>query len=262
MMQTFKIRCSSVGKIMGSVNKPTQNQMNTIAELEAKEKLTTRQQETLMSLVAKRDQKPELSAGAKTYCQNWIKEQLYGRRQEFSNKYTEKGNLCEPSAIELVAEVMGYGMVSKNEDFFENDFMLGTPDLILSDSVEDIKNSWSCFTFPLFETEVPNSDYFYQLQAYMALTGKSKAALNYCLIDAPEELIDREARFVSLKAGMSDVDMELYDEVYKKMTYSDISNDLKLKRFEFDRDDSVIDAINTQVVLCREYIKQISNAIK
>ena len=32
------------------------------------------------------------------------------------------------------------------------------------------------FSFPLFETELPEKDYFYQAQVYMHLTGKKKAS--------------------------------------------------------------------------------------
>lgn len=262
MIPTFKIRCSAIGKICGGAfNKPTEKQLIKIADLEKKkgEKgLTTLQEVELKELIAKRDNPPELSEGAKTYCQEWLKEQIYDRRKEFSNKYTEKGTVCEPQAIEMVAEHMGYGLISKNEKHYENDFMTGTPDLVLAKIVEDIKNSWSIFTFPLFDTELPNSDYYLQLQGYMELTGINKAAVNYCLIDAPTEIMDAEARRIYYKAGNEgDVPMECYDEVYAKMTYSNVPITLKIKRFEFDYEKSVIAVIKERVELCREYIKSI-----
>ena len=264
MIPQFKIRCSAIGSIMGLVGRPTDKQLQDLADLEKKKAdkgLTDKQEADLQSLIAKRDAPPVLSDGGKTYCQMWLKEQLYSRRKEFSNKYTEKGNQCEQQAIEMVADKMGYGLISKNEHFYEDEFMTGTPDLVLSAIVEDIKNSWSPFTFPLFDTTLPQSDYFYQSQGYMHLTGKIKAAVNYCLIDAPTEIMDREARNVWYKAGNSgDVDMECFDEVYAKMTYPDIPIELKLKRFEFDYDQSVIETIQQRVELCREYIKSITPA--
>lgn len=265
MIPLFKIRCSAIGKIMGGVNRPTEKQLATLADLEAKAQtvkgLTDKQKETLAELIAKRDAPPQLGEGAKTWCKQWIKEHLYSRRREFSNKYTEKGITCEPKAIDLTADVMSYGLICKNEQHFEDDDIIGTPDLILSDTVEDIKNSWDCFTFPLFDAELPESDYYYQLQGYMALTGKKRAAVNYCLIDAPEELIDREARNASFRAGLPEVDMDLYDEVQAKMTYGNIPNELRFKRFEFDRNDEVITQIRQQVKLCREYIKTIYHVL-
>lgn len=256
-MQLFKIRASAIGKIMGGSTKPTDKQLARIAELENKPKLTDKQAIELNELIAKRDMRPMLQQGAKTYCEQWLKEQLYGRSIEFSRKYTEKGIECEQQGIELLSEMMGYGMVSKNEQYFENDYITGTPDIILPDVVDDVKCPWLFSTFPLFETELPNADYAWQIQGYMDLTGKHRGSVNYCLVDAPEHLIDREARNVSYRAGFSEVDMELYDEVYRKMTYADVDKKYRFKRFDLVRDDKAIQAIYTQVELCRGYINKL-----
>ena len=254
----FRIHPSACGQIMGLVGRPTDKQLATIGELQAKPKLTDIQQATLNDLIAKRDAPPQLTEGAKTYCKQWLKEKLYARRKEFSNKYTEKGITCEPAGIELLAQYMGYGLIAKNETFYQNDWMVGTPDVVLSDIIEEIKNSWSCFTFPLFEQVIPDMDYEYQVQCYMELTGKKKAAVNYVLIDAPLEIMDAEARRVWYKAGNNgDVDMECYDEVYAKMTYPNIPMELRIKRFTYDYQPAIIETIKSRVELCREYINSI-----
>lgn len=252
----FKIRASAIGHIVGgALTKPTEKQMIELDMLYKKEKLTDKQKERIAELEAKRDAPPSLQDGAKTYCKNWLKEQLYARSIEFSSKYTEKGIECEQQGIELLAKVMNYGMISKNEQWFENDHITGTPDIILANTVEDIKCPWLFSTFPLFEAELPNDAYYWQMQGYMALTGKKLAAVNYCLVDAPEHLIDREARNISFKAGFSEVEIELYDEVYKKMTYADVPDSLRFKRYEIKRDEIAIAAIAQQVELCRQYIQ-------
>lgn len=256
-MQQFKIRASAIGKIMGGSSKPTEKQLQELARLEEKEKRTQVQESRLQELIAKRDAKPQLLDGAKTYCQQWLKEQLYSRSISFSSKYTEKGIECEPAGIDLLAEMMNYGMIAKNEEPFSNDYITGTPDILLADAVDDVKCPWLFSTFPLFEATLPNDDYYWQMQGYMDITGRSKAAVNYCLVDAPEHLIDREARNVSYRAGFSEVDMELYDEVYKKMTYGDVDKSLRFKRYEIARDDKAIKAIYTQVELCRQYIQSL-----
>ncbi len=260
MIQNFKIRASKSGEIMGDIGKPTPKQLALLAQLQAKEKRTANQDETLAELIKKRDAKPNLQVGAKTYCQMWLKEQadMYNRVRQFSNRYTEKGVLCEPSAIEMLGKYMDYGLISKNEKHFEDADLTGTPDVLLPHIVEDVKNSWDFGTFPLFATELPDSDYYYQLQCYMALAGRNKAAVTYCLIDAPNEIIDQEARRQWYKAGGSgsEVDFDLYDEVAAKMTYANIPMELRIKRFEFDRDEAVISTIRGQVKLCREYINE------
>lgn len=258
--QDFKIRCSAIIQIMGETGRPTAKQLARLAELEAKEKRTEKQEIELGELMAKRDAKPSLSAGAKTYCENWLKSKLYGKTQDFSSKYTEKGILCEDSAIELVAQYMGYGMVSKHEGRVSNDFMEGECDLLLARIVEDIKNSWSVYTFPLFAAK-PDPAHAAQMQGYMELYDRPRAAVNYCLIDAPESIIDSEAFIASRKAGFSEVDMELYDEVRSRLTYDGIPVSQRIKRFEFDRDLDYIKQVEQQVLLCRGYISELEKMI-
>ena len=132
--------------------------------------------------------KGELSKTTITYVDEWIKEQIYGRRKQLDNKYLDKGNDVENESIEYISEHLNIKGINKNEKTFDNEFMVGTPDVITTDTVIDMKNSWDCFTFPLLEKEVPNKDYFYQLQCYMALTGKKKAKLIYTLMNTPEDL--------------------------------------------------------------------------
>lgn len=237
----------------GAFGRPTEKQLAELDRLQNKEKLTDLQKETLAELIAKRDSPPQLQAGAKTYLETWAIEQLFNRKQEFSSKYTEKGNMCEDEAIELFCELRGVKAV-KNKERKSNNWIEGEPDLVLSDEVPDIKNSWDVFTFPLFDTKLPESDYYYQLQGYMSLFDKQKASVNYCLIDAPEMFIDMEATKQSRKTGALEVDAELYEEVKAKMTYSDIPKELRMKRFEFERNDNVIAKIHSQVELCRKYL--------
>ncbi len=197
----------------------------------------------------------ELSATAKTYCQEWVKEQLYGRRKEFSNKYTEKGLIVEDNSIDYMAEKLKYGFLIKNETFFENDFLTGTPDVILPDVVIDVKNSFDCFTFPLFEKLIPNKDYEYQLQSYMALTDRNNARLVYTLMDTPTNIIEREAFYWCKNNGFEELDDVILQQFYKKMTFTDIPDDLKIKVFEIERNEETIKQIEQQVLKCRNYIE-------
>lgn len=193
-----------------------------------------------------------------TYLDGWIKEQLYFRKKEFSSKYTDKGNKVEPFAIDFIADVLGYGMLSKNSEQFENDFLTGTPDVITNTTIIDNKSPWDCFTFPLFETEI-DKDYFLQGQGYMDLTGRNKYKLIYTLMDAPEEEIIKEAQSYCYRNTI-DLDDETLNKFIKKMTYSDVPDHLKIKVFEFQKDQEVIESIYKRVELCREYIdNKISN---
>ena len=129
--ERFKIRCSGIGQIMSNG----------------------------------RGKEPTMGATAKTFCLDWIKEQpeFFNRRNEFNSKYTDKGNAVEQAVLNMVASQLNYGMLLKNEEWFEGDFATGTPDNIQKDHVIDVKSSWDFSTFPIFDTE-PDKKYWWQGQ--------------------------------------------------------------------------------------------------
>jgi hypothetical protein len=191
------------------------------------------------------------------YIQTWYKEQIYSRRKEFTSKYTDKGLAMEDDAIDLIAEHLQLGMIFKNETWYTNEFIHGTPDILLKDCVIDIKNSWDCFSFPLLHKECPDMDYFWQLQGYMELAGVQKAKLIYCLMDAPETIIEQEARRESWRMGYSELDMEIYNQTVEKMTYSHLPMELRIKVFEIAKCEDSIKKLKYRVEVCREYLKTI-----
>jgi len=200
-----------------------------------------------------------LPVGAKTYCRTWLIEQLFDRKKGFTSKYTDKGNICEDASIKFLSDYFLIDM-KKNEEFFSNDFMQGTPDIFVDDDcVWDVKNSWEPSTLPLFDTK-PNKGYWWQLQSYMALTGRTKARLVYTLMDAPPELITDEARRASYKSDLSA--QELLDYYTAQMTYSDVDTDLRIKYFDFDRDDKAIEQIKERVGMCQVYINELLKGMK
>jgi hypothetical protein len=202
-----------------------------------------------------------LGKTGETYCKDWLKGQIYNRVREIDTKYTRKGNECEDSSIDFVAEQLGYGFLIKNEQYFENDFMQGTPDVILPDCIIDVKNSWDTHTFPLLETEVPNQDYFYQAQVYMELTGRVNYRLIYVLSDTPEHMIESEARRYCWNNGFEELDMDIYEKFKAKMTYSDVPEQYKIKVFEIKRDLAVIKKLVQRVIECREVVKELVKAV-
>jgi hypothetical protein len=172
-----------------------------------------------------------ISKTCKSYCEQWLKEQLYETQKEINSKYLSKGVEVESLAIDYYAENKGLGFVLQNTESFEDDFMTGTPDLIHKDEIIEIKSSWDCFTFPLFETQI-KKDYWMQCQGYMALTGLRKSKLVYTLQNTPDELEYNEP-----------VDYE------SKPAY------LRIKEFEIEYDPKFIESVAERVELCRDYIE-------
>ncbi len=216
----FKIRCSAIGQIMTDP----------------------------------RSKSETLSETAKTYAETWVKEKLYGRRKEFTSKFTDKGNSMEQAAIDLAASHLDWGMVFKNEDFYSDDHITGTPDLVMGDMVADIKCPWDCFTFPLFDANPPKG-YDWQLQGYMALTGATRAQLVYCLMDAPDHIVEREAWSVVRADGGNELTEEIFNEVKARLTYSHIDPSLRVKTFDITSDPAKVAAIRERVEVVRGYIE-------
>jgi len=250
-MKEFKCRCSAIGQIMSGTIGLTEAQTKTLAELLSKPTPTAKQQETISELLAKKENK-ELPQTAKTYVEIWVKEQLYSSKKEFSSKQTQKGNECEDESIDFIADMLGLGMLMKNNEYFENDFITGTPDVLI-DYIIDVKNSWDCFTFPLFANAVPNQDYDWQLTGYMWLTGKTNAKLIYVLSDTPAHLIEKEAYYYCKSNGYDELDMDVYLKFVENMTYKNVDSKLKIKVFDIKRDEAKIQAIRERVLLCRKY---------
>lgn len=220
----FKIRCSAIGHIM---TEPRSKGAGT------------------------------LSKTCLNYVKTWIKEQeeFYNRSHDFSNKYTKKGNSCEAESIEFAASYLGWGLVQKNTERRHNEYIMGECDVVLANSVEDIKNSWSDKTFPLFEDEIPIDGYGWQLQGYCELWDKPQGGLVYTLMDAPTYLVEKEARYQQYELGLDELEADLYDEVKAKMTYSHLPDKLRIKRFFVDRDKSAMDNVYERVEQIRHWIE-------
>ena len=224
-MNTFKIRCSAIGKIM--TNPRTKGEL--------------------------------LSQTAKTYIEEQVIQDKYGIKKQFYSRYTDKGILVEDDAIKLVSDILDLGFTWKNEEHFTNDWMTGTPDVNTDTVLLDVKSSWDATTFPFFATEIPTKDYYYQLQGYIELTGKTRALLCYCLVNTPEEMVEDEVRRAHWNANLLEESIDLRDEVQRRHNFDHIPDNRRVKVFEVEKDEKVIEAIKERVELCREYYNTLIN---
>jgi len=204
-METFKIRASSAGVLAHNPKKPSDL----------------------------------LAVGSKTYVKSWLKEQLYGMRKTVTTKYMEKGTMLEDEAIDRAITWCDLPFVLKNEAMFQDEYFTGTPDIITDELVVDTKVSWDFDTFPLFEDEIPNNDYFYQLQVYMHLTGRRKAKLVYVLLNTPE-----------------------YFTFEERFDYESLDVSLRCKSYDVEYDAEVIAMLTDKVVKAREYIDLLLKSLK
>lgn len=202
-----------------------------------------------------------LSQTTKTYLQELAVQEVYNIRKEFSSRYTDKGNEVEELSIALCNDVLGLGFIYKNEEHFSNDWITGTPDVNTNEILLDVKSSWDATTFPFFDTELKNKDYFYQLQGYLWLTNKTEALLCYCLIDTPLQIVEDEIRREHWKASLIEESLDLRAFVQAKHTFGHIPKEKRIKTFKIAKDDEVIEAIKTRIEECREYYNELINKL-
>lgn len=199
-----------------------------------------------------------LSETCKTYLREWWVSEKYGRRKDFANKFTDKGNAVEEDSITLLSVADGV-VYLKNEHHYSDSHITGTPDIVTDNEVIDIKSSWDIFTFhkSKFDRKLDNG-YWWQVQGYMALTGKESARVVFCLVDTPEWLINEEKRRYAYRNGDSiDITAGL-DEIGRNMTFSDIPPNERIATFYATADTESIAAIRQRVEQCREYLNTLA----
>lgn len=200
-----------------------------------------------------------LSANPKSLLGTIFKEELFQKSSTIRSKYLDKGLIVEDESISMYGTFIGRDY-RKNTERFDNDFITGEPD-ILDDELIDIKSSWDYSTFPLTETDIPNKDYYWQMQGYMALTNREKSKLVYCLVDTPDEIIFHEMRVTERKLGVMELPKHLEQEIWDGHKYGDKPMKYRIKEFDIERNDQDIERIYSRVKLCREHLNTLTQIL-
>jgi len=213
-------------------------------------------------MVESRSKSEVLSETAKTYIQKVFKENELGIYEEINSKYLTKGIENEDIAIQMASEAFNWDFVVKNTERFTNDYITGEPDILTDSLLADVKCSWSAKSFPMFDTELKNKLYFWQMQSYMFLTGYNTSELVYCLTNTPFEIVEDEVRREHWKANLIEEDLDLREAVQQMHNFDHLPLELRVKRFIIERDEKAIEKIKERVTVAREYyqsLKQIFN---
>lgn len=216
-------------------------------------------------MIEPRSKSELLSETTKSYLLECYVSEVFGRRKDITSKFLEKGLAVEENAIDLYSEFTK-DFYSKNEIRFGNDFIKGTPDIVVYNDygeatiIIDIKSSFDIFTFSKSMKE-ENKMYYWQLQAYMALTGAKEAILAYCLVDTPESIIDREIKKALYQSGL-DANTESFKQYSDEMNlfykYSDIPKNKRVFTKHYSFDQSAIDSLYSRIKDCRNYLNSIN----
>lgn len=196
--EELKIRCSALGRIMVDAKLPglvplTETKAKRLKQcLKAQEsgKMTESMKRDLAELIKERDTpwKPELSKGAKTEIENMWYQNHFEFNQSFTSKQTRKGTQREADAIKQIAEYLGIKFAIKNETFFENDFIMGTPDLLTPFVVFDVKCPWEPKGLDLFSDKL-QPEYKWQTKGYQWLAEINQGSVIRILMNPPESEI-------------------------------------------------------------------------
>ena len=137
-----------------------------------------------------------LSETAKTYLKEWLIQTKYNRKNVFTNKYVEKGNLNEEDGVTL-ASIYFRDYLDTTTEYKKNDYFCGTCDINHEKhGIIDIKNSYSLKTFPIFSEKIPDAKYEDQVRTYFELYNNRKGGVMYVLTDMPLNLLEREIKWL------------------------------------------------------------------
>lgn len=208
-------------------------------------------------MVTPRLKSETLSETTKSFLRQIYIKEVFGRvkTEMIANKFVRKGTMCETDSIALFEEVTGEKHF-KNNKTIENDYVIGTPDVIAKDKILDIKTSWDLFTFFDVDRDKATDDYYYQLLGYMWLTGKDKAELAYCLVDTPEELINDE--IYRLKFYMPEEEAE---EFRINFMFGDIAKEKRVKKYLYEYNGEMVEAIQNRIEDCRAYLMELATVV-
>jgi len=273
-MKQFKCRASKIGILMTNHSGKSYKEQYDDALLK-KESLNTRLSEfknkeckTALQIVNEKlpetDKEIErlkplideviLSESAKSYCKEWLISEITGKQKDIRSKYLSRGKAMEKKAIERISKHYGCELV-KNEIQLENEYFTGMFDTKNTDTVIDAKVPFDCFTFPFF-VSIIDPNYYGQLQGYMNLTGLKKGSLCYCLENGSEEQIDRLSWQIAKDLDKDEPDIEEWDLAENQLNYDNLSDELRIKSFEFGYDEDYINRAEKMVLACRKYIEE------
>jgi hypothetical protein len=195
-----------------------------------------------------------LSETAKTLVEDLWLYNTYGFRESIKNDYMDKGNTCEQDSMELVQEVLGGQFRSRFAKKLENDYIVGTPDIVLTDCVEDIKTSWNLKTY--FNAE-PTTMYLTQAQCYMWLTGKNNYRLIYALVPTPQDIISSQMQKLSYAYGGNYDNLDYIAECQQIQRNNDLINEIpksdRIKVFEYTFDETLVESLKVKIEKARNY---------
>lgn len=263
------IRCSGIAKIMAESRENPQLtalQIERILELEGKENKTTKQSEELATLIKKRENSKNvvLSDSCITYLLEVYAWEKYGKEPinaDKKGKALQKGKIVEDDSITLLS-LVDNRMYIKNVDRVYNEYLSGEPDIPVpnikkTEKVIDIKSSFDIISFLSVINKPLFNGYKYQVNGYMDILGAEEGEIAYCLVNAPESMINEESRRLFYKMDVATEDNLEYkkanQQLIKNMTFEDMPMESRVYKVNVDKIN--MESIYERVYHCRKWLK-------
>jgi hypothetical protein len=289
IFKNFKFRCHRMGDLMTNLPGLTQAEEKKIITL-AKRKvdaktgnakpLTELMEADLKELIIKKDKPDSLPTGAKSYLDEVFDEIYWRRKRLLNSKYLDKGLMNEQDVLELHSKIDGV-KYWKNDKFFQNEYVQGTPDNIFEEIVRDAKANYDLESFRKAHL---STGYLWQLKAYLWLSNLKNAQLMYGLVNNPKHQIDNaitsifyalgcpaddDETFISAKMQIERnmiFDHRLFIEENPNYVFQnpvldfDMPENMRVKKFDLTLEDNDIHNMKSRVTLARIYLceKEIS----
>jgi hypothetical protein len=208
-MRSLTIRCSSLGKLMTEPRSKSSG---------------------------------PLSEGAKSYIRELAAQDILGIDFVIQSRQFDKGNACEPEAIDLINRVRGLSL-AKNTERKTAHGITGECDLFDVDTREgrDAKCAWNASTFPITAADIQTGStaalYEWQCRGYMLLWDAPKWHIDYVLLDTPPELI-----------GYEPASLHVVSHVPERM---------RITTWTIERDADKEASIATKVAAARDYYAEV-----
>lgn len=210
----------------------------------------------------------ELSATAKTHLIETYIRKKYGRKRDIETRQMSKGKKAELDSLMLLSKTLGH-FFEKNEESIQNDYIIGTPDTFIGESLQtakvilDVKTSWDIFTFLSNIDNKLNPDYEKQLQSYMWLSNAEQGYVAFCLVDMPEDMLnDEKKRLLYKTMAISDESPEFKAEWSKKLPefiYSDIPESERILIFPVEKDPTFPEKCKQKIEKARLFLQEFEN---
>jgi len=237
-----------------------------------KTKWTDTKQAEVDKLKQKQKNVDILPEGAITKLEEIFDDVFWKRKKILNNKYLEKGNINEEDSLELKSQVDN-ASYWKNDEFFDNGFVCGTPDNVL-DKIRDIKSN---FEFDTFKRASLTDLYKWQIKSYLWLTDLKNGELVYALTNSPAHRIEAERKSMWFAMGQPEYteerwitacsqlemnhifDIEKFKEDFPSFDlvntfWRNIPKHMRVKSFEVTLQDKDIEHMKRRSQMCKDWL--------